>query len=212
MANLPLAFAEILAGAIVIDAGIKGDSIANVVKGVATQQPLPGGGAASASGGPGSAGSSTGSSPFPGGWTPNRADQGYDGTFRGQLTAPVSGTVTYATGSDPGWQGGGALVLQADQAISGLASSALYFTEGLSPLVKAGDHVTAGQPIATAARSPYNGIIGNIEWGLAQPNSNAVPLAASSPNKRGVVMSFLSWAQSALGLPAPTSITGAGYA
>lgn len=44
MANLPLAFAELLAGGILIDAGIKGASIADVVKGSATAQPLDLGG------------------------------------------------------------------------------------------------------------------------------------------------------------------------
>jgi len=42
VANLVLAFAEICAGAIVLDAGIKGDSITNVIKGQATQHPLAG--------------------------------------------------------------------------------------------------------------------------------------------------------------------------
>src|ERR1700746_1016957 len=49
MANLPLAFAEVLVGAIVLDAGVKGDSIANVIRGRATQHPL-----AATSGGAGS--------------------------------------------------------------------------------------------------------------------------------------------------------------
>ena len=209
MANLPLAFAELLAGAVVIDAGIKGDSIANVIRGVAKQQPLPGAG----SGSTGSTGSTGGGNPFAGGWQPSRADQGYDGTFSGQLTAPVSGTVTYASSSDPGWKGGGAVVLQADQAISGLASSTFYFTEGLLPSVKAGQHVSAGQPIATPAVNPYNGTPGNIEWGLApQGSTSATPLAQSVANPRAMVMQFIAWAEQTLGLPAPTSTSGAGYA
>ena len=37
--------------------------------------------------------------PFPGGWTPGRLDMGYDGTFKGQIVAPFSGTITYASTS-----------------------------------------------------------------------------------------------------------------
>lgn len=40
MANLPLAFLELLVGAVVIDAGIKGDSIVNVVRGAGTFNPV----------------------------------------------------------------------------------------------------------------------------------------------------------------------------
>lgn len=42
MANLPLAFAELVIGAVVIDAAVKGDSIANVVRGAATSHPVAG--------------------------------------------------------------------------------------------------------------------------------------------------------------------------
>lgn len=42
MANLPLAFAELLVGGVLIDAGIKGASIADVVKGQAAVTPLSG--------------------------------------------------------------------------------------------------------------------------------------------------------------------------
>lgn len=40
MANLVLAFAELVGGAVVLDAAIKGDTITNVVQGKATQHPL----------------------------------------------------------------------------------------------------------------------------------------------------------------------------
>lgn len=42
MANLPLAFIELLGGAVLVDAAIKGASIADVVKGQATQKPITG--------------------------------------------------------------------------------------------------------------------------------------------------------------------------
>ena len=53
MANLVLAFGEILVGAIILDAGIKGDSIPNVIKGQATQHPLSGATSTAAAGGTG---------------------------------------------------------------------------------------------------------------------------------------------------------------
>jgi len=56
MANLPLAFAELLVGGVLIDAGIKGASIGDVVKGQATVAPLDPSSAAAASS---SAGSTT---------------------------------------------------------------------------------------------------------------------------------------------------------
>lgn len=55
--NLPLAFAELLIGGILVDAGIKGDSIANVIKGQAKQSPVAG--VSDATGG-GQAGQGTG--------------------------------------------------------------------------------------------------------------------------------------------------------
>lgn len=61
MANLPLAFIEIVLGGVILDAGIKGASIADVVKGQATQNPisgLTGGGGSSTGSGSGSGGGS----------------------------------------------------------------------------------------------------------------------------------------------------------
>jgi biotin carboxyl carrier protein len=151
--------------------------------------------------------------PFPGGWTPSRADMGYDGTFKGQIVAPMSGTITYAARSFSNW--GGYVQLKADHAF-GQPSRTFYFAEGLAPTVTAGQHVSAGQPIANAAASRWNGIVGNIEWGLAQDGAVGTPtnpLAESGvSNPAGLVRGFLSWAESALGLPAPTSTDHAGYA
>jgi hypothetical protein len=228
MANLVLAFGEILAGAVVLDAAIKGDSIANVIRGTATQQGLGGGSSTSIGGGSTTGGgttstgssSATGSSgattnPFPGGWVPSRADMGYDGTFTGNLVAPASGTITYASRSFSNW--GGYLQLKLDNAIPGLASQTLYFAEGLFPTVKAGQHVAAGQAIATAGTvGAQAGVPGNIEWGLAvNPTSIGTPtnpVAESGiSNPAGVVRQFLSWAENTLGVKPPNSTTTIGY-
>lgn len=70
MANLVLSFAELLAGAVILDAGIKGASIADVIQGKAVQTPLlPSSSSSSSSstGGGGSSSSSGGTSSPSGG-------------------------------------------------------------------------------------------------------------------------------------------------
>jgi hypothetical protein len=81
MANLVLSFAELLAGAVLVDAAVKGDSIANVIKGQATMHPLAGAGSGSGSGS-GSANVAPGSytNPVPGA-TLSRTDEGVDYTL-----------------------------------------------------------------------------------------------------------------------------------
>ena len=152
--------------------------------------------------------------PIPGGWQPERLDMGYDGTFTSLLDSPVSGTVTYASRSFSNW--GGYIEIQASTAISGLASSTFYFAEGLDPTVQAGQQVTAGQPIAIASPSPWNGISGNIEWGLAAPGAVGAPTnpvaesGASDPAQ--MVTNFAIWAVNTLGIAPPASTDHAGYA
>lgn len=82
MANLVLTFAEVLAGAVVLDAAVKGDSIANVVRGQATQHSLPG--AASSGAGDTSGGSSSAPDSPP---TPSDAQQLPANTFASGITA-----------------------------------------------------------------------------------------------------------------------------
>lgn len=68
--NLPLAFAELLVGAVVMDAALKGDSIANVIKGQAKQSPVTGLGGTTA-GGQSGQGSGGGSGVAPSNASPN---------------------------------------------------------------------------------------------------------------------------------------------
>ncbi|MBV9417320.1 MAG: hypothetical protein JO363_20205, partial [Solirubrobacterales bacterium] len=151
--------------------------------------------------------------PFPGGWQPNRADMGYDGTFTGSVVAPVSGTITYAASSFSNW--GGYLELKADRTL-GLPSQTFYFAEGLMPSVVAGQHVTAGQTMAIGTASPWNGIVGNIEWGIAGDGNVGTPTNPVAEtgirDPADMVRQFLTWAESTLGLPGPTSLDHAGYA
>jgi len=159
--------------------------------------------------------------PFPSGWVPNRLDMGYDGTFGKVLAAPVSGTITYAAGSFSNW--GGYVELRADRPIPGLPTRTFYFAEGLSPLFKAGTHVTAGTPIAKPAPSPYGdaynttgGGQGQIEWGLATSGPTGAPtnpLAETGiRNPGGMVKAFAIWLVEHLGVAPPASSDHAGYA
>lgn len=154
--------------------------------------------------------------PFPNGWLPNRLDMGWDGTFKQKIVAPFPGTIMYA-GVMQGWKGSKGVVIHSDIAF-GLQFSdtnTLFFTEGVSPTVKAGDHVSAGQTIARPARNPYNGIVGNIEWGVAgrakvgvQPNAEALLVRRPSD----MVVEFYHWAKKTLHVPGQaTDMSNAGY-
>lgn len=158
--------------------------------------------------------------PFPGGWTPNRLDMGYDGTFHGQIVSPYDGIVQYAGGTN-GWNGSYMVVVKANSNVGLPNSQSLYFTEGVKPIVKSGATVTAGTPIADAYPSPYgdayattpNGL-GQIEWGVAdsgaptgqQPNAEAVVLGFKgncmpSAVSRAMDLAFYKWAQTSAHVP-----------
>jgi hypothetical protein len=133
---------------------------------------------------------------------------GYDGTFTNHIYAPFSGTIDYASSSFSNW--GGYVVLRADKPISGQPWTRLYFAEGITPDVGQGAHVNAGQAICSPAASVWNGISGNIEWGPAQSQS-IDPLAKATADPKGMVMSFLSWAEQNLGVAPPSDLGNAGY-
>lgn len=162
--------------------------------------------------------------PFPGGWTPNRLDMGYDGTFHGQIVAPFDGTIQYAGGTN-GWNGSYMVVIKASSNVGLPNSQSLYFTEGVKPLVKNGATVTAGTPIADAYPSPYGNVyhttsngLGQIEWGVAdggaptgqQPNAEAVVLGFKgkclpSAASKTMVLAFYNWAQTSANVPGKTT-------
>ena len=97
-----------------------------------------------------------------------------------------------------------------------LQSKSLYFYEGVKPNVQAGDKVKTGAVIALPMKNPYNGVMGNIEWGVAQDRAVGQQSDAyvqhTSQNRKDVVLGFLDWAQNVLKVPGkPTSTSGAGY-
>ncbi len=174
-----------------------------------------GNGSGSGNGGGGGGGGTVDgcTNPFPGGWAPSRLDMGYDGTFSGQVAAPCAGTITYASDSFSNW--GGWIEIKLDQKPSTLATSTIYFAEGISPIVRSG-HVNAGDPIGNAVPNRnWNGIVGNIEWGVAQDGSVGTPTntyvygQCGSAGAAASVFAFVQWAES-LGVAAPTSTDNAG--
>jgi beta-N-acetylhexosaminidase len=158
--------------------------------------------------------------PFPTNWIPNRLDMGYDGTFKGQIVAPFDGTIQYAGGTN-GWNGSYMVVIKANSNVGLPNSQSLYFTEGVKPIVKSGDKVKAGTPIADAYPSPYGDAYattpdgsGQIEWGVAdggaqqgvQPNTEAVILGfpgtcVPSAVSKTMVLAFYKWAQTVAKIP-----------
>ena len=165
VANLVLTFAELLAGAVILDAAVKGDSISNVVKGIATSHPLPGSTPAGAAAGAASATTAapgTYVNPVPGA-TLSRTDEGVDYTLGPQgFLAPGNSKVI---NTNAGFFRGGSIVLQL---LDGPNAGSQYFVaEGVKPAagIRNGAIVAAGTKVADAISSPYNGIVGNIEAG-----------------------------------------------
>jgi len=184
MANLPLAFAELLGGAVILTAAIKGDSIANVVKGTATQNPLnptSSSSSSSSSSGSGPAGPSVSvaagsyTNPVPGA-SPSRLDEGGDYTLGSKgFLAPGKSKIIATTGS---FFRGGTVIAQL---LDGpLAGTYYYVAEGIKPAagITPGAVVAAGTRLTDSIASPYNGIVGNIEAGWA--DASGIPLAQST--------------------------------
>jgi hypothetical protein len=193
MANLPLAFAELLGGAILLDAAVKGDTIANVVKGVAQPQPLPGSSAAAAlaagaTGTGASSGGTTGTlpagsipagsytNPVPGAKT-GRIDQGVDYALGpAGFVAPGASKIVYIA-SGTGLSGWGNEYV-AGQLLDGPLKGAIWYIAEAGSITKGivqGATVQAGQQITPQGSSTG----GAIEAGWADPSNPGNPLARS---------------------------------
>jgi murein DD-endopeptidase MepM/ murein hydrolase activator NlpD len=154
--------------------------------------------------------------PFPVGWQPNRLDMGYDGTFKRKIGAPFDGRIHFAGVLKGNWRGSRGVIIKANQGIgNGVPTDTLYFAEGITPTVKAGDRVKAGQTIATPSVNPYNGVIGNIEFGVCAQGpvgEQTDPYAETGiSNRREMVLRFADWAHRVLGVAKPSSTSDAGY-
>lgn len=182
MPNLPLAFAEILAGGILLVAGSTGNSPRQVMSGITSTQPwVPDGGGSSSSTSAAGVVSTTGAggsytNPFPGA-TASRVDQGVDYTGKTFL-APGNSKILVADQISSGWRGGGYI---AGQLLDGpQAGKVWYMAEGIAPSVQPGQTVNAGTPVGKPVSNPYNMIVGNIEAGWANITSPRQPLAQAT--------------------------------
>lgn len=172
MANLPLAFAEILAGAIILDAGYKGDSITNVVLGKATQHPFlptPSGGSSSSSSG----GTGGYVNPVPGA-SPSRVDAGGDYVLPqgGKFVAPGDSTIVAVD-----QRSGFGNYIAAELTSGPLAGTFYYVAEGVTSAVRVGQHVTTGQTIANASTGLYGYGVIEAGWAGNATQGNHDPLA-----------------------------------
>jgi hypothetical protein len=123
--------------------------------------------------------------PVPG-WSASRVDQGSDGTLTSKgFLAPGRSQILIADPSNAGWGGGGYIAARLLDGPN--AGDVYYVAEGIAPSagLTAGQIVPAGTQIATPAVSPYNGILGNIESGWANPSSPGTPLAQALPGYSG---------------------------
>jgi hypothetical protein len=183
MANLVLAFAEVLAGAVVLDAAIKGDSITNVVQGKATQHALVsgsntagagGGGATTSTGGGGVAGSGI-TNPIPG-FTIGRDDMGVDANAKvgSPIVAPAASRLISVHND---WYNGQSLLLfQFVNKPAGAPSDYWYVAEQISPVTtKIGTLFREGETVARYAASGTG-----IEIGWGDPNTNQLTLAGAT--------------------------------
>lgn len=195
---MALAFGALVAGAVVIDYGVK------AAKG--------GIGNTGSTSSPGTTGKGKSTGGFPSAVDPlpgavgSRLDQGLDATGHTFLS-PWTGTVVYSQQVDNGWGGGGYVAIKS----AADPSKVYYVAEGIAPIVRVGEKVTAGQRIAIPTLSPYNGILGNVEAGLANPASPGQPLAQVVGNAKQMVDEFYKWMLS-LGGPHATSTASAGHA
>lgn len=82
--------------------------------------------------------------PIPSGVAPNRLDQGADFTGNGQVRALGDGVVIETQGG--GWPGGPFMSYRLTNGPA--AGKVVYIAEEITPLVRTGEHVSAGQPVA----------------------------------------------------------------
>jgi len=208
IANLVLSFAELLAGAVILDAAIKGDSIANVIQGKATSHPLAGssgssaGQAAAGGGGASSAAAGTYINPVPGA-SSGRIDQGVDYSLGpAGFVAPGRSKILNVS-SGGGW--GNEFVT--GQLLDGpLAGKVWYIAEAAktAPGIVVGKIVSTGEQIVPQGSSTG----GAIEAGWAN-SAGTLPFAqdaltGASDQSRGALTagySFSSFVHALGGVP-----------
>jgi hypothetical protein len=108
------------------------------------------------------------------GVTAGRIDQGVDYSGHGPIVALGDAKVTYATAADSGWAYcGGAGAITLDLTDGPDRGRPVYITEGISPSVRTGETVAAGQAIATFVGADC------LEIGWSSTATGAAPEAAA---------------------------------
>ena len=139
--NLPLVFGAIVAGAVVMDYGVKN------AKGA-----FAGASSSSSSTSSSSTGAVVnGTAPLPGGASWERTDQGRDASAKSgdPITAIAAGVVSEIV---PNFYAGQPAVVVSSGGLPGGATG-IYYAEQILPSVKVGTHVSAGEQIGTVAPS-----------------------------------------------------------
>ncbi|HEX6461104.1 MAG TPA: hypothetical protein VF032_19465 [Thermoleophilaceae bacterium] len=166
MANLPLAFGELLAGGVLLTAGISGSSPADVLAGNVSLKRFDAGGSAATA--PAAAGAG-GANPFAHakGYKLGRTDMGVDATMKpgSRIDAPFPSKLV---GITPNWYRGQPGMFF--QITSGPHKGKFWFlAEQIVPGLKVGNSVAAGQQVAT-----YAGQGTGIEIGWAANSSQTL--------------------------------------
>lgn len=179
MANLPLAFAELLGGGVLLTAGLSGSSIPDVFAGAVSLKSFDAGGSGSSSDAAASSGASVAApsgaaNPFAlaSGFKLGRTDMGVDASMSpgSAIVAPLPSKVVRI---DPNWYSGqpGVFFQVTDGPYKG---KFWYLAEQIAPNVKLGDTVKAGQQVATYAQHGTG-----IEIGWAADAANTLAQATT---------------------------------
>lgn len=171
--NQALSFGLLLAGGVLLEAALTGHGPGDVLQGKAGKIPTQGsqldlgsalsGGVAGIGGQIGNAISGVGNAvgyvnPLSGAHvTPERIDMGVDYAGSGNVSAIGDAVVTQAMSSGSGWPGPGGFVEY--KLTSGPdAGVFVYVAEGVAPLVKVGQQIKAGTPVAQIIPGSSTGI------------------------------------------------------
>lgn len=139
--------------------------------------------------------------PIGAGLVQGRTDQGVDYTGKGPLYALGSGTVVNTHNS--GWPGLGTFIAIKLDDTSGL-SDYVYYAEDITPAVRVGQRVSAGQLVGTAT----GGSTG-IEVGWAQPPGSGAALAGGATGATSQGQNFFNLVKSLGGIGGKGSVTNA---
>lgn len=180
MANLPLAFAELLAGGLLLTAGLTGDPIEDIIAGEIKVKPFSGADAVSSGTSSSTSTGSTGAVSGSGGYvnplakaknvTPERTDMGKDYSMSPGSPILAIGDAIVAGITRDWYAGQSYMALKLTSGPN--AGQTYYLAEQINPTVQVGQKVQAGQTIATYASSGTG-----IETGWADPNNWAQTLA-----------------------------------